>query len=90
MHEVSRDPSIAAVAITAIVGETFMRRIEGMLNVVDMANDAVCAPNLYARVVPRAAGTRREEQYRAEPAGGQESGCHGAPNKHEFQLKRST
>ncbi len=67
-----------------------MWRIEGVLDVGHMADDAVRAANLHARMVLRAASARRSEQRSAQGSGRQEPPRESTKNRHEFQLKRST
>jgi hypothetical protein len=65
VHERSRHPSIVAVASAAGVREAFVRRVQGVLNIFYMADDAIGTPNLYPSVVLRAAGARPIEQHDA-------------------------
>jgi len=58
VHECRWHPGLVAVATSARVWKTFVRRVEGMLNVVCMAHDAVRAPNLDASVILRLAAAR--------------------------------
>ena len=90
VHEGGRRPGVVAVAGAARVRKAFVRRIEGVLNIVHMADDAVGAANLYDRVVLRAPSARRREQCSPQGSDSQEPSRQSTKNQHEFQPKRST
>jgi hypothetical protein len=70
MHERGRHPSVIAVAGAAGVREAFVRRVEGMLDIFRVADDAIGAANLHPRVVLGGAGARPLEQNPAQRSKG--------------------
>jgi hypothetical protein len=64
-----------------------MRLVESMLEVVDVADDAIRLANLNPRVVLRASGARRGAQQCAERADDQEPYPHSARKKHRVPYK---
>ena len=54
VHEMRGRPGVAAVAVSAGDGKSFVLRVESVLHIIGVADDAVGAANLDPRVILRA------------------------------------
>ena len=87
VHERGGHPGIVTVTSAAGVRKAFMRRVEGVLDIVYVADDAVGASNLDAGVVLRTTGARSVEQQCTQRSDGREPYPHSARKKHRVPYK---
>jgi len=86
VHEGRRRPGIAVVAAATGVRKTFVGRIERVLHVGHVANDAIGAPDLHPRVVLPSAAAGSQKPQPAERRDVQEAARHSTKNGHQSVL----